>query len=148
MTDTTHAPDQAAQDFVPVEDWDDPRHQRGMEGERLALAWLTSAGWCIEAHRFRIGRHDLDLVARRGRLVAFIEVKTRTGTRHGTPAQAVGPRKQATLSRVAECWRQRHGRPGDSYRFDVISVLLHPRGPRVEHIPDAWRLTAGPGMRA
>jgi len=133
--------------FVPVTEWEDPRPQRGMAGERLALAWLTSCGWQIEAHRFRVGRHDLDLVARRGQTVAFVEVKTRTAGGAGTPAEAVGPRKQATLARVAECWRQRHGKPGDSYRFDVVAVTLGPRGPRVEHIRDAWRLRSGPGMR-
>ena len=53
------------------------------------MAYLTSCGWLIEAHRFRWGRHDLDLVARRGPLVAFVEVKTRGSTGFGAPIESV-----------------------------------------------------------
>ncbi|HEU4525437.1 MAG TPA: YraN family protein, partial [Gemmatimonadales bacterium] len=63
--------------FVPVSHWADRRQRRGVAGERAAMAYLTSCGWNIESHRFRLGRHDVDLVARKGHLVAFVEVKTR-----------------------------------------------------------------------
>ncbi len=45
-----------------------------MAGERAAIAYLTSCGWNVESHRFRMGRHDLDLVARKDHLVALVEV--------------------------------------------------------------------------
>jgi hypothetical protein len=48
--------------FTPVSEWEDARQILGLEGERLAIAYLTSCGWSIEAHRFRLGRHDVDLV--------------------------------------------------------------------------------------
>ena len=79
--------------FVPTREWEDARQIRGLEGEHAAMAYLISCGWSIEAHRFRLGRHDVDLIARRGRVVAFIEVKTRRGTEirltrlRGRPAQ-------------------------------------------------------------
>ena len=125
--------------FVPVCDWRDPRHRRGLAGERLALAYLTSCGWQIEAHRFRVGRHDVDLVARRGSLVAFVEVKTRSDEAFGSPVEAIGWQKRRAITRVAEVWRIRHGRAGDEYRFDVVTVAGLAWARRVEHIADAWR---------
>jgi putative endonuclease len=127
--------------FVPAAQWTDRRHIRGLRGELVALAYLVSCGWEIEAHRFRFGRHDLDLVARRRGVIAFVEVKTRKSMRCGAPAEAVSARKRAILARVAGCWRARFGRPGDDYRFDLVSVSEGALGaPAVEHVPDAWRV--------
>jgi putative endonuclease len=119
----------------------DPRHARGLEGEQAAIAYLRAQGWVLESHRFRFGRHDLDLVMRSGDLVAFIEVKTRSSTRFGAAAESVGWRKRRILDQGAAWWRRQHGRPGDRYRFDVVEVYQQGAGgaPRVEHIPDAWR---------
>jgi putative endonuclease len=127
--------------FIPTREWEDARQLRGLAGEHAAIAFLTSCGWSVEAHRFKLGRHDLDLVVRRGAVVAFVEVKTRRSTTFGLAAEAVGWRKQRTLSRVAELWRLRHGRPGDTYRFDLVSVTDAGNGRMdVEHLGDAWRL--------
>jgi putative endonuclease len=130
-----------AQRFVPAAQWRSPSQVRGLRGERIAWAYLTACGWEVEAHRFRLGRHDLDLVARRGSLVAFVEVKTRRKLGWGAPAESVGRRKRAILTRVAECWRLRYGRAGDSYRFDVVAVVEGKETRwSVEHIEDAWRV--------
>jgi putative endonuclease len=128
---------------VPPAQWTDPRHRRGYLGERLAIAHLLQAGWRIEAHRFRLGHHDVDLVARQGNLVAFIEVKTRRSVRFGRPEESVGFRKQAILTRMAECWRVRFGLPQDRYRFDLIAVDDSPDlspCPQIRHIENAWQL--------
>lgn len=104
------------------------------------MRFLTSCGWVVEAHRFRSGRHDLDLVVRRGAIVAFVEVKTRRDRRFGTPGQAVDWRKRSILHQVAAVWCLRRGRPGDQYRFDVVEVVLGGAGGvEVEHLVDAWR---------
>lgn len=127
--------------FIPTREWEDARQVRGLAGERAAFAFLTSCGWSVEAHRFRLGRHDLDLVVRRGSVVAFVEVKTRRSMVFGLAAEAVGWRKQRVLAKVAELWRLRHGRPGDIYRFDLVSVTDGGNGRlEVEHLEDAWRL--------
>jgi putative endonuclease len=125
----------------PVAQWTDPRHRRGYAGERVAIAHLLKQGWRIEAHRFRLGHHDLDLIARRGSLVAFIEVKTRRSSRFGRAVEAVGWRKRATHARLAELWRSRFGFPDDRYRFDLITVEpgAMATSPQVTHIEDAWR---------
>jgi putative endonuclease len=129
---------------VPPSDWTDPRHRDGWQAEVTAGRWLQARGWRIEAHRWRMGRHDLDLVARRGDLVAFIEVKARRSDRFGSGEEAVGPKKRRVLERVAWSWIIKNGRGGDQYRFDVV-VLSGP-GPGAQtltQIEDAWR----PGWR-
>ena len=133
-------PVMASRSFTPVSAWADPRHVRGVRGEQFALGWLTARGWDIEAHRFRAGRHDIDLVARRDRLVAFVEVKTRASLAQGDPVTSIGWRKLRSLAWAAECWRARFGRPGDRYRFDVAAVYLsRGRAPRIRYLEDAWR---------
>ena len=127
--------------FIPTEEWEDARHLLGLEGERIAIAFLTSCGWSLEAHRFRLGRHDIDLIVRRGRTVAFVEVKTRRSRLCGSGLEAVSRRKQRDIARVAAAWLMRFGRPADVYRFDLIVVdqCGNPK-PLVEHVEDAWRL--------
>jgi putative endonuclease len=125
---------------VPSEEWRDARQRRGLWGERVAMAHLASRGWSIEAHRFRLGHRELDLVVRQGSLVAFVEVKTRSSAVWGAPVESVLWRKRRTIVQVAQAWLQRHGRPGDRYRFDVIAVWAEQGGGyRVEHLEDAWR---------
>src|SRR5262249_20219203 len=113
---------------------------RGLRGELTALRYLASCGWRIEAHRFRLGRHDVDLVARRGRVVAFVEVKTRRSVRCGAPIEAGCGRKRAIVGRVAASWLTRYGRRDDVCRFDVVSVREVGGRTVVEHLPDAWRV--------
>jgi len=127
--------------FTPVAAWTDRRQRRGMAGERAAIAYLTSCGWEIEAHRFRLGRHDLDLVARRDGVVAFVEVKTRRSDACGCAVESVSRLKQRLIARVATLWLVRYGRPGDTYRFDLVAVEDQGGGRyRIEHLVDAWRL--------
>ena len=128
--------------FIPTAEWEDARQVRGLVGERAAMAYLVSCGWSIEAHRFKLGRHDVDLVARRGNVVAFVEVKTRRGLGCGSAAEAIDRRKQVTIARVAEIWRLRFGRPWDEYRFDAVLVREGRSGElEVEHVEDAWRVS-------
>jgi putative endonuclease len=127
--------------FIPVAEWEDQRQVLGVKGERLAIAFLTSCGWSVEAHRFKLGRHDVDLVIRQGRLVAFVEVKTRRSTSCGSGLEAVSRRKQRDIARVAAVWLLRFGRPGDEYRFDLVAIHdADGAHPLVEHVADAWRL--------
>jgi len=123
--------------------WKDPRHRRGLAGERAAIRFLEARGWRILDHRFRMGRLEIDLVARRDLVVAFVEVKTRRGDGFGSPLEAVRWAKQREISRVASAWLDRHGRAGDLYRFDVIGVTVTPSRTRIEHVADAFR----PGWR-
>ena len=134
----------STREFIPTSEWEDRRQLRGLWGERTAMAYLVSCGWEVEAHRFKLGRHDLDLVVRRGNTVAFVEVKTRHALTQGSGIEAVGARKQSTIAKVGSLWRLRYGRPEDEYRFDVVAVRDLGNGHcTVEHVEDAWRLGRG-----
>jgi putative endonuclease len=125
--------------FTPVSQWQDARQLLGLEGERTAIGYLTSCGWSIEAHRFKLGHHDIDLIIRRGHTVAFVEVKTRRSGVCGSGLEAVSRRKQRDIARVASVWLLRHGRPEDEYRFDLVAVQVGVSSPAIKHVPDAWR---------
>jgi putative endonuclease len=114
----------------------------GKRGERVAEKWLSVHGWQIAERRFRNGHRDIDLVATKpdgdARTVAFVEVKTRSSADFGGPVSAVTWRKQRELSRSAKVWMSRFQKPGDTFRFDVIGVILGPENVRVQHIENAF----------
>ena len=112
----------------------------GETGERVAERWLVQHGWRILNRRFRSGHRDIDLVATRNELVAFVEVKARNSNEFGDPVEAVTWRKQRELGRSARVWIDRHGRSGEDYRFDVIGVLLEGNRVRIRHIENAFLL--------
>ena len=114
----------------------------GIRGERVAEKWLGVHGWEIAERRFGNGRRDIDLVATRseltGRTVAFVEVKTRANADFGGPVSAVDWRKQRELCRSAKVWMSRFQKPGDTFRFDVIGVILGSETVRVQHVENAF----------
>lgn len=118
------------------------RQQFGLMGEAVAERWLRGRGWRVLHRRFRSGHRDIDLVAERDGLVAFVEVKARRGDGCGGPLEAVNWRKRRELARSALVWIDRHGRLGESYRFDVIGVLLDGDRVRVRHVENAFGISA------
>jgi len=118
------------------------RQTMGLRGERVAEKWLRVHGWEIAERRFKNGHRDIDLVATRadptGRSVAFVEVKTRASTDFGGPVSAVNWRKQRELARSAKVWISRFQKPGDTFRFDVIGVILGTENVRVQHVENAF----------
>jgi putative endonuclease len=113
----------------------------GELGERIAERWLRRQGWRVVQRRFRAGRRDIDLVVERDDLVVFVEVKARHGAEFGDPVEAVNWNKQRQLVRSASVWIDRHGRPSESYRFDVVGVLIEGERVRVRHVANAFSLT-------
>ncbi|MBI4410786.1 MAG: YraN family protein [Gemmatimonadetes bacterium] len=115
-------------------------HELGKSGEALAAELLATRAWTILARNYRFGHKEIDLIARQGNVVAFVEVKTRAGRGYGHPLEAVHRLKRREIQTVARSWIARNGRPGDVYRFDAVAVVWEGSGPPVvEHIPDAWR---------
>jgi putative endonuclease len=112
----------------------------GDRGEEIAAQHLARAGWTVTHRNFRLGHKEIDLVARRGEVVAFVEVKTRAGLGYGHPLEAITARKRREIAQVAAAWIERFGGPRDVYRFDAVAVLVRGAQPEVEHVEDAWRL--------
>ena len=117
------------------------RQAFGELGERIAERWLRRQGWRVLQRRFRSGHRDIDLVVERDGTVAFVEVKARRGSQFGDPVEAVNWNKQRQLVKSAVTWIDRHGRPSESYRFDVVGVLIEGDRVRVRHIANAFSLT-------
>ena len=113
----------------------------GELGERIAARWLERGGWKILQRRYKNGRRDIDLVVEQDGLIAFVEVKARVGQEFGDPVEAVHRRKQRELTKSAQTWIDRHGRSGESYRFDVVGVLVKEKRAFVRHVPGAFQLT-------
>lgn len=108
--------------------------RRGRRGEMLAAWYLRLKGWRIVAQRLKTPRGEVDLIARRGRTVAFVEVKWRASA--GELGLAIDERRLRRVAAAANALAPRHARDGDDLRIDV--VLLAPgRWPR--HIVNAWQ---------
>jgi putative endonuclease len=119
-------------------------HEFGRSCEDLAARYLEENGWRIVARNYRFGHREIDIVAVRRDVVAFLEVKGRRSARFGHPLEAITWVKRREIEAVARHWIVRHGQVGDLYRFDAIAVLEgDPAGPRIEHVQDAWRLKSG-----
>ena len=118
------------------------RQAFGELGERIAERWLRRRGWRIVQRRFRSGHRDIDLVVERDGTVAFVEVKARKGAEFGGPVQAVNYQKRKQLERSAMVWIDRHGQTAESYRFDVVGVLLDGAEVRICHVENAFSLAS------
>jgi putative endonuclease len=122
----------------------------GAAAELVAADLLRRAGWEIVHQNWRFRQKELDLVVRRRGVVAFVEVRARRARGHGRPGphghplETIGPRKRRELEVAARAWVARHGRPGEDYRFDVVTFLTAPgRSPSLadaSHLEDAWRV--------
>lgn len=107
----------------------------GAYGERVAVRYLTERGWTVLDRNWRSRSGELDIVARDGDEVVFVEVKTRSGTGYGHPAEAVTAAKVARLRRLAAEWLAAHDVHTAGVRIDVLAVLRSRRGAAtVEHL--------------
>jgi len=113
---------------------DRSRVAHGRFGEDLAAAWYCDRGYEVLARNWRVAAGELDLVARRGDVVVFCEVKARANADYGTPAEAVGWAKQRRIRRLALDFLAAEGLRGVEVRFDVAAVL----GGKLEVIEGAF----------
>jgi putative endonuclease len=116
----------------------DSRRQLGDHGEELAAVALRKQGYKILERNYVTPLGEIDLIARQGKTLVIVEVKTRKSLRFGSPQESVGAAKQAKLRRLADYYLKDRRRTGASVRFDVVAVTLAGETPRVEIIPNAF----------
>ena len=111
------------------------RRHTGQAGDREALAWLRKSGYQIEQLNYRCPLGEIDIVAREGETIVFVEVRTRTGTRAGRASESITPAKGRRLKKLALYYLQdKYGRDIPC-RLDLIAIQLNPAGePVVEEI--------------
>ena len=115
------------------------RQQLGQRGERLAKQFLVSQGYVIEEANVRFPVGEIDLIARDGQVLCFVEVRSAASEEWGGPLGSVGPRKQRRLIRAAQWYAQRLQRLPPEMRFDVVAIDWLPEGaPRIELIRGAF----------
>lgn len=116
------------------------RKTTGSRGEELAAQFLLRKGFRILERNYRTPRGEIDIIAQKAKILAFVEVKTdRTGD-FGAPEGWVTPRKQRQIARMALRYLRQRNFPGIDPRFDVIGVTLRKGKPEIEHIEGAFWL--------
>jgi putative endonuclease len=111
------------------------KDELGKQGEDLAARHFVGAGFTILARNWRCAAGEIDIVARDGDVLVVAEVKTRTSTAYGTPAEAITRRKIDKLRELALMWLREHPSGGADVRFDVVGVLLPKSGlVQLEHL--------------
>lgn len=111
------------------------RQATGRWGEAQTARWYEGQGYTVLARNWRVPGGELDLIVARGREIVFCEVKSRSSTAFGPPAEAVTAGKQARIRRLALRWLSDDHRSWEAIRFDVACVV---RGQLTEVIESAF----------
>lgn len=118
----------------------DSHRHIGNKAEDLACNYLLNKGWEILERNYYSGHSEVDIIARDGTSIVFLEVKMRSSTKFGHPIEQVTEAKVAHIFKAAEAWIEEKGFHDSPLRFDVIGILKEKNRPAtVEHIPDAFR---------
>lgn len=121
------------------------RIHTGRQGEEEAVRLLGSMGYKILERNYRCPLGEMDIVAKDGPTLVFVEVRSRTGDAYGDPLESITARKQRRLSLIAFHYLQTRGLFGQPARFDVVAVRAGGRGEVLEVVKDAFDLWSGWG---
>ncbi len=117
-----------------------PKHKQtlGRWGESVASTHLEANGFTIVTRNWRCRIGEIDLVAHKEDTLHFCEVKTRRGTQHGTPEEAITPAKAKKLIATALFYIGHHDLDNTDWQIDLIAIQLDPKGKllRCEHLPN------------
>jgi putative endonuclease len=113
----------------------------GERGEEIAVAFLQGQKFTIVERNFRCKGGEVDIIARDGKTLVFVEVKARRNLSFGPPQLAVTPFKQRQISKAALTWLAQKKKFGASARFDVVAILIPDHAvPVIDHIRNAFDL--------
>jgi len=115
----------------------------GRSGEDAAIRFLEGKGASILERNYRCVFGEIDIIAGKGKIIAFVEVKTRRGMRYGRPYEAVGSNKQVHIKRAAECYIQAMQRAGrdfrdTEFRFDIAEIMSRGGDESINYIENAF----------
>ena len=117
----------------------------GRQGEEIAAAFLEDRGYRVLDTNYRFERNEIDIVCLSpaedggpGAEIVFVEVKTRSGERFGSPEDAVNTDKQQRIVEAARAYLYERRLEGAPCRFDVISIFMRPSAPEIRHFEDAF----------
>lgn len=110
----------------------------GEAGERAAAEYLERKGYRILHRHYRFGRGEIDIIARDGGTIVFVEVKTRSGSGYGEPEEAVTPSKVKQVRKIAAAYLAQRRIGECDCRFDVIAVLAEGGRMAVRHTEDIF----------
>ena len=116
----------------------DARVALGKTGEDLACAELEKRGYAIVARRYRRRGGEIDIIAREGETMVFVEVKAREGHAFGEAAEAITAFKRRRLTHLAVDYMARHRLSNRPCRFDVVSIHFEKGRPEIEVYPNAF----------
>jgi putative endonuclease len=119
----------------------DARIALGNTGEDLACKELERRGYAIIARRYRRRGGELDIIARDGQTMVFVEVKAREGRAFGEACEAVTANKRRTITRLAVDYLMRHRLTGCACRFDVVSIHFDSGTPVIDVYQNAFDAT-------
>ncbi|HOU41535.1 MAG TPA: YraN family protein [Promineifilum sp.] len=116
-----------------------PRQRLGSWGEGVAAVRLEAEGYTIVARNWRCAAGEIDLVARDGETLVFVEVKTRRGRAYGAPEEALTPRKAEKLLQLGAQYVYEQALGDVNWRIDLVAIELDARGLllRCEHVRNA-----------
>jgi len=114
-------------------------HKFGKRGEQRAKQYLESKGYVTVAENYRFKNAEIDLIAKKGGLLVFIEVKTRNSSDYGFPEEAVNNNKVIKIKEAADQFQIENNWKG-LIRFDIIAIIWPDQQliPEIEHFEDAF----------
>lgn len=125
--------------FVDDAQGEPDRSSLGMQGETIAARHLQKLKYRVIIRNFRVPAGEIDIIARDGQVLVFVEVKTRASADQVAPEQQVNSAKQDQVKRVAKTYLKQYGTLPPPYRYDVIAVIPKLDGKHeVNHIVNAY----------
>lgn len=115
------------------------RREVGILGEQIARDFLGKNGYLILETNYRCTEGEIDIVARQGECLVFVEVKARRGLEFGSPEESITPAKMKKLRKASARYLQDHENHHDSWRIDVVAIEMDRKGraTRIEIVENA-----------
>ncbi len=112
--------------------------EKGIIGEGIAESFLMKQGMTILETNFKFGKGEIDIIARDGDVLVFVEVKSKMTEEDGRPEDEVDDRKQRQIRRIAEGYLLIHGITDTACRCDVVAIVGDEKNHRIRYYKDAF----------